>query len=167
MTDQKDADVLKVPTDQELYDFFKEFLSKWSGLPMKRIDGGEDEVPSLPLELGLMFFEPRTGILVVRASDNLETLLEKSSSHGKARETRLGFFTEVVVLFWNAFVSRFWGMDSRKLKQALFKKSIPLDWPNRKPNATITATIDKELLEIRLWTPLSEGEMENWKRSRK
>jgi len=79
----------------------------------------------------------------------------------------MGFFVEIVVLFWNRFVSKFWGMDSRNLTQALFKKSFPLDWPNRKPDVAVTVFIEKELLEIRLWTPLRDGEMENWKKSRK
>jgi hypothetical protein len=167
MTDENGTDNLKVPTSQELYEFFKEFLSKWSGLLAQPINISDDDIHFLPLEMGLMFFEPRIGILVIRSSDHFESILEKSATAGKARETKLGFFTEVVVLFWNRFVTKFWGMDSRKLTQALFKKSIPLDWPNRKPNAAVAVFIEKELLEIRLWTPLLEGEMENWKKSRK
>lgn len=166
MAGEVSTDNPKVPTAQELYELFREFLSKWTGLPMQRVDADDDEIPLLPLELGLMFFEPRNGILVIRASQPFQTLLEKSASAGKPRESRMGFFAEVVVLFWSHFVSTLWGMDSRKLKQALFKKSIPLDWPARKPEAAATVFIENELLEIRLWTLLSEGEMENWKKSR-
>ena len=157
----------KIPTALELFEFFREFLSKWSGLAAHKVDADDDEIPALDLELGLMFTEPLTGILVVRASEKLEKLLEESSSSGKARETKLGFFTEIVILFWNRFVAKFWGMDSWKLAQALFKKSIPLDWPNRKPDRAITVFIKEELLEIRLWTSLSPAEMDNWKKSRK
>jgi hypothetical protein len=167
MADENAAGSPKVSTAQESYELFKDFLSKWSGLAMQPVEKGDDEIPNLSLELGLMFFEPRTGILVVRSTEAFETLLEKSASTGKPRETRMGFFVEIVVLFWNRFVSKFWGLDSRKLPQAIFKKSIPLDWPNRKPDAVVTVFVEKELLEIRLWTPLLEGEMENWKKSRK
>src|SRR5258708_9965099 len=167
MTVENGTEPPKVPTNPELREFFMEFLSKWSGLSAQRVDINYEEIPNLPLELGLMFFEPRIGILVLRASDNFEALLEKSSSGTKARETKLGFFTEVVVLFWNRLVSKFWGLESRKLKQALFKKSIPLDWPNRKPDAALDFFVEKELVEIRLWSPLSEGGMENLKKSRK
>jgi hypothetical protein len=86
---------------------------------MQQVDADNDGIPQLPLELGLMFLEPRTGILVLRASEPFETLLKNSGSAGKARETRMGFFMEIVVLFWNRIVSGFWGMDSRKLAGTL------------------------------------------------
>jgi hypothetical protein len=167
MTDNIVTENPKVPTSQDLHEIFKEFLLKWTGVAVQQIEISKDEIPNLPLELGLMFFEPRVGILVIRASDTFESLLEKSASGGKTRETKLGFFTEIVVLFWNRLVSKFWGMESRKLKQAMFKKSIPLDWPNRNPDAAIAVFAEKELVEIRFWSPISEGEMENWKKSRK
>lgn len=167
MADGNATDNLKIPTGQELFEFFREFLSKWSGLAAHKVEVDDDGVPPLDLELGLMFNEPLTGILVIRASEKLEKLLEESSSSVKARETKLGFFTEVVILFWNRFVAKFWALDSRKLAQALFKKSIPLDWPTRRPDRAITVFIKEELLEIRLWTSLSQAEMENWKKSRK
>lgn len=166
MADENILNPSDIPETQDVFDFFREFLLKWSGLLAERVEAGDDDIPSLPLELGLMFTDPCVGILVIRASDGLETLLALSPT-GKARESKLGFFTEVVILFWNRFVSKFWGMDSRKLAQALFKKSHPLDWPRRKPDVAITVFIGQELLEIRLWSPISDWEMDTWKTARK
>lgn len=152
----------KVPISQAMFELFGNLMLSWSGLNVRRINPGEYLIPSMSMEIGLMFAEPEAGILVFRSSKNLERLLEKASSTIKPRESRLGYFKEVIVLFWSDFVSKYLGLDSRKIKKPLFKYSTPENWPKRTPNAQLAVLVENELLEIRIWSSLLPGDIENW-----
>src|SRR5580658_839109 len=68
---------VKIPTVQELYDFFNQFLLMLLRLPSQKIDKVEDDIHMLPNERGLMFVEPITGILVLRTSEDFAKGLAK------------------------------------------------------------------------------------------
>ena len=167
MLDSKISVNKTVSTNQEILEIIKSLLWSWSGLSIQRILPGEYLIQSMTREIGLMFFEPESGILVIRGSLNIEKLMEKAASVIKPRESKLGFLKEIVVLFWSDFVKKNWNLDSRKIRKPLFKNSVPENWPKRKPNGHLTMLVESEILEIRIWTPLSQVEVENWTKAPK
>jgi hypothetical protein len=158
---------VKIPTNRELYEFFNQFLLMWIRKPSKLVDWVEGGISDLPLERGLMFFQPLSGFLVIRTSQGFEAQLEKLTTDGKSEEAHMELFVEMVILFWHRFVSKFWGLDSRTLPPVLFKKSVPLDWPDREPDTACVVFVDKEPVEIRIWAPISENETARWRKPRK
>jgi hypothetical protein len=152
---------LKIPTGQELYDFFNQFMLMWLRLPSQRVDRVESDIPLLPNERGLMFMKPTAGILVIRTSEDFAKGLVKLAG---AKETPGDLFVEMIVLFWHRFVSKFWGLDSRRLPPAVFKKSLPKHWPERKPDSALTVFVLQQAIELRLWVAITEVEMERWKK---
>ncbi len=154
---------VKIPNTQELYDFFQPLLKSWTGLSAQNAIGVDDEVQPLSLERGLMFTQPSTGILVIRTAAEFEALLQKAATGGKPPSIPRDVFVELFILFWHRFVSKFWGLDSRKLPPASFKKSIPRDWPNRRPDASLVVFVENYPLAVRLWAPVTEAEMNHWR----
>jgi hypothetical protein len=154
----------KIPSTSELYVFFNDFILKWLKLPAQRVDGIEDDIQTLPNEHGLMFLHPISGILVIRTSEEFGQGLAKLA---KTREIPHDLFVEMIVLFWHRFVSNFWGMDSRTLPPAIFKKSVPMHWPDRKPDADLVVFVIQQPVEIRLWVHLTEADRDRWKKPSK
>jgi len=150
---------LKVPTSHEMYDFFNQFIGLWLRLPSQRVDGTEDDIPMLPNERGLMFTEPVNGILVLRTSEDFGRALAKLAEN---KDLQTDLFVEMVVLFWHRFVSKFWGMDSRTLAPAVFRKSLPKHWPDRKADCHLSTIVLQQPIEIRFWTSLTDEDMGRW-----
>ena len=151
--------IVKVPTSQELYDFFNNFIGLWLRLPSQRIGNTEDDIPQLPNERGLMFIQPVTGILVIRTSEDFGKALVKLA---ETKDLHSDLFVEMVVLFWHKFVSKFWGLDSRTLPPVLFKRSLPKNWPDRKADVHLATLVLQQPIEIRLWTHLTPQDMDSW-----
>lgn len=151
-----------LPSQQEFLDFFRDFLQNWAQIPCQPIVGMGDEIPNLPLERSLLFSEPSSGILVVRTDPEFELYLQQLHKEGQPRE----HFLEMVVVFWHRFVSRFWSRDSRKIATTLMKKTIPMNWPDRRPNLFLPVLVDRFPMGLRLWTQLSRDEVEIWKKTR-
>lgn len=160
-----DSAPVKLPTTPELFGFFNQFLIGWLNLSAQMAVGLGDEVPNLPLEKGLLFSKPINGILVIRTVSEFEDYLKKNAKVDEAHPRDM--FVELFVLFWHKFVSKFWSLDSRKLPPSLFKKSIPLDWPNRKTEASLQVFVGNYPLGIRLWVNLTEEEINHWRGSKK
>lgn len=151
---------VKIPSNRELYDFFNQFLGVWMKLPSQRVDKVEDDIHPLPNERGLMFTEPVKGILVLRTSEDFGKALAKLAG---VKGSKSDLFVEMIVLLWHRFVSKFWGKDSRRLPPALFKRSVPAHWPNRKPDSGLMVLAMQQPIELCLWVNLTEAEMERWK----
>jgi hypothetical protein len=155
---------VRIPTTQELYDFLNQFLAQWLKLASQKIDRVEDDIHPLPNERGLMFGEPTTGILVLRTSEDFGKALEKlAGEKGSSND----LFVEMIVLLWHRFVSKFWNLDSRRMPPALFKKSVPAHWPDRKPDAAVMVMTTRQPIELRLWVDLTPAERERWKSPKK
>ncbi len=155
-----DSHPIRIPTNDELYDFFNAFIYKWLKLPSQKVVSVENDIQALPNEEGLMFSEPAPGILVLRTSKEFATGLAKLAN---LQEAPHDLFLEMIVLFWHRFVANFWKLDSRQLPPILFKKSAPKHWPDRKPDSHLVVFILQQPVEIRLWLHLSEAEKERWK----
>ena len=153
----------KIPTNQELYDFLNQFLKGWTGLSAQKIVGAGDDVPNLPLEKGLMFSKPFNGLLVIRTVSEFEGQLQKAADDDKSQAGQRDVFVEFFILFWHKFVSKFWGLDSRKLPPAVFRKSIPLDWPQRKMDVFLQVFVANYPLGIRFWANLTDEEINRWR----
>lgn len=158
---EPDSAPVKLPSSTEFHDFFTEFLYAWLKLSSQNIVGIGDEIPNLPMERGLQFSKPFNGILVIRTMPEFEGYLQKAAHIDPSAHREM--FVELFVLFWHKFVSKFWGLDSRKLPPSLFKKSIPLDWPNRKPDALIQVFVGNYPVGVRFWANLTEEEMSHWR----
>ena len=150
----------RVPTPAELYDFLNQFLAQWLRLSCQRVDRVEDDIQPLPNERGLMFTEPTTGILVLRTSEDFGKALARL---GDGKGASNDFFVEMIVLFWHRFVKKFWDLDSRRLPPALFKRSVPAHWPDRRSEAAVMVLTNRQPIELRLWLDLDGPEMERWK----
>ena len=158
-SDGPSSSAIKVPTSQELYDFFNQFIGLWLKLSAQRIANTEDDIPQLPNERGLMFIQPTTGILVIRTSEDFGKALVKLA---ESKDMHSDLFIEMVVLFWHKFVSKFWGMDSRTLTPAIFKRSLPKNWPDRKADVHLATVVLQQPIEIRLWINLTSADMVRW-----
>lgn len=125
-----------------------------------------DDISPLHLEQGIYFFEPFEGVLVIRTLETFEKVLSELSGGKKSlKDPRSkGLFLELVVLFWHLFVSQIWRLDTRTIKPALLKASIPQDWPDRKPDSACTVFIKDLPLEIRLWVRVTPAETKTWKK---
>ena len=151
---------LKIPTQIELYDFFNRFMGDWLKVSSQRVDRDEDDIPYLPNERSLLFSQPTSGVLVIRTSEEFGKALKKLA---EANDSHSDLFVEMTVLFWHRFVSKFWGMDSRNLAPALFKKSLPKQWPDRKTDVFLSVFVLNQPIGIRLWTHLTDAEIKRWK----
>ena len=158
---------LKIPSTSELLEIFNHLLGKWVGMSAKLAAGMEDEVHHLPLEMGLMFSQPLSGILVIRTTADFGSYLQKTVRKGQAMPGLKEVFMELFILFWHRFVAAFWNLDSRKLPPSLFKQSIPLDWPGRKSDVLLQVFVEDYPLVIRLWAPIVEEEIKHWRDSKR
>ena len=156
----QDPASVKIPTSQELYDFFSSFLLKWLKVPAQRVEGIDDDIQVLPNEQGLLFIQPTSGVLVIRTSEDFGKALAKL---GQNKGVTHDLFVEMIVLVWHRFVSHFWQLDSRTLPPALFKKSFPKDWPDRKPDSHLVVLVLQQPVEICLWFYLTGEDMKRWK----
>jgi hypothetical protein len=148
------------PTSSELYDFFNSFMGRWLGLPSSRVTQADDDIQFLPNEQGLLFSAPMDGILVLRTSEDFGKGLQRLA---RERQVDHDLFMEMLVVMWHKFVSRFWELDSRRLPAAFFKRSLPMHWPDRKPDSALLVFVLNQPVEVRLWLGLTEAEKERWK----
>lgn len=153
--------IYRVPSSEELYDFFNAFLGRWLGLPSSRAMGFDTDIPDLPNEQGLLFHAPVDGILVLRTSEEFGKGLQRVA---RDRHVDHDLFMEMLVVMWHRFVAKFWELDSRRLPAAFFKRSIPMHWPDRKTDASLLVFVLQQPVELRLWLRLTEAEKERWKK---
>jgi hypothetical protein len=158
-----------LPSELEFHISFNGFINRWARLSAQHFSLSHEDIAHLPLEQSICFPEPFEGLLVVRSRDDFGKLLcelneEKTPSDPvKKRE----YFLEMTVLFWHQLFLDLWRLDTRKLKQALFKNSIPLDWPDRNPQSSFGTLINNIPLEVRLWSDITDGERDFWKRPKR
>jgi hypothetical protein len=164
MENQKFNESFVIPTDDELYQCFFSFLRRWSKLDAQWVGRPLDDTPPLRLERGLLFSDPLRGMLVIRTSMNFDDLLYEIVNRSKNPSDSPDLFIEMVILFWHRFVSDFWKKDTRTLKPVLFKATVPIDWPDRRPDSATLVFVKNIPLEIRLWAPLSQDEILSWKK---
>ncbi|HEY5038652.1 MAG TPA: hypothetical protein VIJ93_06220 [bacterium] len=155
-----------VPKPFELFETFNLFLIKWANLAAQFVTAPMEDMASLPVEQGLLFYEPYQGFMVVRSTKAYEKYLVELWTGKKSTKDsqKHGLFMEMAVLFWHLLVLKLWRLDSRTLKPAILKETVPLDWPDRKPDSICMVFIKEFPLEIRFWAHLSEDEMKGWKK---
>jgi hypothetical protein len=161
--------VYAIPQPLQVFETFNTFLIRWANQTAKfETSPTEDMVASLPLEQGILFRDPFAGMMVIRSAGDFEKFLEELVSGKKPGKEfdskRNELFLEMTVLFWHLFVFSAWRLDSRRLQAAILKPTVPLDWPDRKPDTFCRLFIKGFPLEILLWSYLSENEMRNWKK---
>ncbi len=157
------------PTSIELYNVFNPFLIRWANLSAQYVPMRMEDMAALPLEQSIFFSQPMNGLLVVRSRKDFEKLLAEASPRQKSKNSThpSGLFLEMSVLFWHFMVMKTWKADTRTLSPAVLKSSVPLDWPDRKPDSACTVFIKDFPIEIRLWAAVSEEEMKSWKKPKK
>ena len=147
----------KMPSSMDLHRILNQLLIRRANLSAQYFNAPLEDVTPLPVEQSFYFSDPMEGLLVVRSTKIFEELLE----------THEGSFLELSVLFYHQLFREAWGLDTRVLKAVLFKRSIPLTWPDRKPDSSCMVFIKESPLEIRLWTPITAREAEIWRKSKK
>jgi len=155
-----------IPDSIQIYNIFNQFLIRWANQESKYVSMRMEDLSPLSLEQGIFYFEPFEGILVIRSTRAFEKFLVELSSGKKAGKDfhKKGIFLEMVVLFWHLFVSQVWRLDTRVIKPAMLKASVPVDWPDRKPDSACTLFIKDHPLEIRLWAKVTPEETKSWKK---
>jgi len=155
-----------IPDGIKIYNVLNQFLIRWANEAPRYVPMSMEDMSSLPVEQGIFFFEPLDGILVIRSTKDFEKFLVKLATGKKAGRDyqKKGIFLEMTVLFWHLLVSQVWRLDTRILKPAMLKASVPLDWPDRKPDSACTVFIKDFPLEIRLWVHLTPQEIHHWKK---
>ncbi len=161
MEPQDASDSVRVPTDDELYQLFFTFLKRWTNLEAQWVSRPLDDTAPFELERSLLFSDPLPGRFVIRAPKTFETLLHQALNKSAPAEDSPDLFVEMVILFWHRFVKNSWKKDSRTLRPAFFKPSVPWDWPDRRPDSAALVFVKNTPLEIRLWAPLRPGEEQN------
>jgi hypothetical protein len=157
------------PTALELHGAFNQFLIGWANLSAQYLERGVEEMSALPLEQSIYFPEPFSGLLAVRSTREFEKCLvelETGQEPGKDYHEK-GLFLEMAVLYWHKLALKMWKLDTRTLQPAILKSSVPLDWPDRRPDTACMVFVKNFPLEILLWNSISEREMEYWKKPKK
>jgi len=151
----------RLPTSRDLYEFFNDFLTRWANLTGDYIAGSSETLLPMGLEEGILFSEPTAGLLILRASENFRRYLldeyerkQQGASHGKTE-----IFLEMTVLFWHLFAKRYFQLDSRKMAPVVLRSSLPVDWPERDPQAAALIMVKGNPLELRLWVGLTPGDI--------
>ena len=147
-----------IPPPLEIHRIFNQLLIRRYNLSAQSLHPLTDEVPNLPEEHSIYFFEPFEGLMVVRSTADFERFLQSASQES---------LLELTVLFYHQLFLGAWKLDTRRLKPALFKRSVPAVWPDRGPDTGCVAFVKEHPVGIRLWAPVSEQEMEGWRTFRK
>jgi hypothetical protein len=158
----------QTPSSRELFEFFEQFFIRWANLSVEYISGSVETVLPMGLEEGILFSEPTSGLLVIRASENFRHYLldEYERKQKGAQPVKSEIFLEMTVLFWHIFARRYFQMDSRKMAPAVLRSSLPVDWPDREPQTITQMMVKGNPLELRLWTGLNPGEITRFRRSK-
>ncbi len=146
-----------IPSALDLHRIFNRLLIRRANLAAQLFQSPMEDLAPLGAEQSIYFSEPLAGLLVLRSSENFDSFLQGES---------LGSLLELTVLFHHQLFKEVWRLDTRKTKAALFKRSIPLQWPDRRFNTGCTLFVKDFPLEIRLWAPVTEEEMEKWRKSK-
>lgn len=148
----------QVPSNRELYEIFNRFLMDWAGVRSRLVAWIGTLKAPLPDERELMFAQPFLGILIVRTTGDASMFLHRCVT-GKKLGPYDGILEELLVLFWRRFTAEYWNLEAGKAKAALFRRSTPEDWPDRKPDAACKVFIVDQPLELRLWMPVTDDEL--------
>jgi hypothetical protein len=165
-TDKSSSGPVLIPDAIKLFNVLNQFLIRWANLSAQYVSMPMEDLSSLHLEQGIYFFEPFEGIFVIRSTKAFEKYLVELATGKKPGRNfhEKGIFLEMAVLFWHLLVSQVWRLDTRTLKPARLKVSVPVDWPDRKPDSACTVFIKDFPLEIRLWAHLSPEEKKRWEK---
>ncbi len=155
-----------VPTSRDLYDFFNEFLVRWANLTGEYIPWSQETLLPMGLEEGILFSEPVSGLMVLRASENFRRyLLDEFERKQKGDHPHKGeIFLEMTVLFWHLFTKRYFLLDSRRMTPVVLKPSIPADWPDRDPQAAMLIMVKGNPMELRLWMNILPEDIARFRR---
>lgn len=146
---------LKIPSSLDLHRILNQLLIRRINLSAQYFNAPLEDSSPLPVEQSILFSEPLQGLLMVRSTKIFEDLLESTAECS---------FLELTIIFYHQLFREAWGLDTRILKSALYKRSIPLLWPDRKPDASCMMFIQESPLEVRLWAPVSEEMAERWRK---
>ncbi len=151
----------QIPSSKELYEFFNQFLIRWANLTGEYISWQQETLLPMGLEEGILFSEPTTGLLILRATENFRRyLLNEFERKQKDEHPYKGeIFMEMTVLFWHLFAKKYFQLDSRKMTPAILRTSIPADWPDREPQAASLIMVKGNALELRLWIGLEQRDI--------
>ncbi len=147
-----------IPSALDLHRIFNQLLIRRANRSAQLFQSPMEDLAPLGAEQSIYFYEPFAGLLVLRTSEDFDRFLQDEA---------LGSLLELTVLFYHQLFKNAWNLDTRKTKPALFKRSIPLDWPDRRFNSGCTLFVKDFPVEIRLWAPVSEPEIEKWRRARR
>jgi len=159
------APAYQVPSSQELYSFFNEFLIRWANLTGEHVSWGADTILPMGLEEGILFSEPASGLLVLRATENFRRYLlnELERKQKDANPAKKEIFIEMTVLFWHLFARKYFLLDSRKMAPVVLRSSIPMDWPERDPQASAMIMVKGNALELRFWIGISQADINRFR----
>jgi hypothetical protein len=159
---------IQIPTSRELFEFFEKFLVRWANVACEYIPWAPETLLPMGLEEGILFSEPTSGLLVIRASENFRRYLldEFDRKQKGAASPKNEIFLEMTVLFWHLFVNQYFHMDSRRMTPALLRTSIPADWPDREPQAAALIMVKGNPMELRLWTGLQPSDITRFRRAK-
>lgn len=147
-----------LPSSLDLYRVFNQWLVRRVNFSAQYFSAPLEDMSPLPVEQSIYFSEPLEGLLVVRSTKTFERLLESASGAS---------FLEMTFLYYHRLFLDIWKLDTRNLKPALFKASVPVAWPDRKPNVACTAFVEDSPVEIRFWASLSKDEVEHWGKAKR
>ncbi len=158
-----------IPDGLQLYKTFNAFLIAWANLASQYMPSAMEDMASLPLEQSIYFTEPFSGLFVIRTTREFEKYLVELESGKKAVKNfhDRGLFLEMTVLYWHRLALNLWKVDMRTVTPGILRASVPLDWPDRKPDSMCTLFAKDFPLEMRLWSSVSEKEMHRWKSPKK
>jgi hypothetical protein len=119
------------------------------------------------LEEGILFSEPTSGLLIIRATENFRRYLlnEFERKQKEDHPSKGEIFMEMTVLFWHLFARKYFQLDSRKMAPAVLRSSIPIDWPDRNPQSSAMIMVKGNPMELRLWTGLTPEEITRFRHS--
>lgn len=142
-----------IPHTLELSTLFSDFLSYWSGLESRFLEGSPAQGPADPVELIVRWNGSVNGALVLRAS---KTLLRKLTmalgEKGQDFHEPMAAFREMATLYATYLAHSLWVDEFFELGPILSRPSSPRDWPSRTQcHAYSALSVDGDLLEIRFW----------------
>ncbi len=160
--------IYQIPSSKELYQFFDQFLVRWANVTGEYIPWAQETLLPMGLEEGILFSEPTSGLLVLRATENFRRYLlnefERTQKEGHPAKGEI--FMEMTVLFWHLFAKKYFQLDSRKMAPAVLRSSVPAQWPDRDPQSSAMIMVKGNPMELKLWIGLTPEDITRFRRPR-
>lgn len=158
------AKTLPLPSSLDLFQSLNQFLLQWADLAPQFVSAKMEDMAPLPKEQSLFFSQPLNALLILRSMPEFEKFLNQKlmGFPQDQRRSPSELFLEMTVLFWHRLLMQFWRVDSRTLPPAILKRSVPVQWPDRKPDSSCTVFIQQFPVEVRLWKIEGEVEGKPW-----